>query len=146
VDCKGCEEKHSNTGTTTDVQISTPTQQPTNPWSSLLRQRPRQCLTLQLTQQGCGKYQELSCSLSLSIARLINNHGVAGQRVEQTALERVRLRVVLEQAVDCAGWNANRLREDGSGARRWAGHHNALALRLPRPHNFFYLKLSQDMG
>jgi len=35
-----------------DVKRSTPTQQPTIPWSSLLRQRPRQCSTLQLTQQG----------------------------------------------------------------------------------------------
>ena len=34
----------------TDVKRSTPTQQPTIPWSSLLRQRPRQCSTLQLTQ------------------------------------------------------------------------------------------------
>ena len=48
-----------------DVKRSTPTQQPTIPWSSLLRQRPRQCSTLQLTQQGWGDYQELSCSLSL---------------------------------------------------------------------------------
>ena len=45
-----------------DVKRSTPTQQPTIPWSSLLRQCPRQRLTLQLTQQGWGNYQELSCS------------------------------------------------------------------------------------
>jgi len=37
-----------------DVKRGTPTQQPTIPWSSLLRQRPRQCSTLQLTQQGGG--------------------------------------------------------------------------------------------
>ena len=37
-----------------DVKRSTPTQQPTIPWPSLLRQRPRQCSTLQLTQQGGG--------------------------------------------------------------------------------------------
>jgi len=35
-----------------DVKRSTLTQQPTIPWSSLLRQRPRQRSTLQLTQQG----------------------------------------------------------------------------------------------
>ena len=35
-----------------DVERSTPTQQPTIPWSSLLRQRPWQCSTLQLTQQA----------------------------------------------------------------------------------------------
>ena len=46
------------------MKRSTSTQQPTIPWSSLLRQRPRQCSTLQLTQQGWGNYQELSCSLS----------------------------------------------------------------------------------
>jgi len=33
-----------------DVKRNTPTQQPTIPWLSLLRQRPRQCSTLQLTQ------------------------------------------------------------------------------------------------
>jgi len=47
-----------------DVKRSTPTQQPTIPWSSLLQQRPRQCSTLRLTPQGWGNYQELSCSLS----------------------------------------------------------------------------------
>jgi len=53
------------------VQRSTPTQQPTIPWSSLLRQRPRQCLTLRLTQQGWENYQELSCSLSISYLGLV---------------------------------------------------------------------------
>jgi len=48
-----------------DVKRSTPTQHPTIPWSSLLRQRTRQCSTLQLTQQGWGNYQEPSGSLSL---------------------------------------------------------------------------------
>jgi len=47
-----------------NAKRSTPTQHPTTPWSSLLRQRPRQCSTLLLTQQGWGNYQELSCSLS----------------------------------------------------------------------------------
>jgi len=47
-----------------DVKRSTPTQQPTIPWSSLLRQRPRQCSRLQLTQQGWENYQQLFCSLS----------------------------------------------------------------------------------
>ena len=49
-----------------DVKRSTPTQQPTIPWSSLLRQRPRQCSTLQLTQQDWENYQEISCSLSVA--------------------------------------------------------------------------------
>ena len=48
-----------------DMNGSTPTQQSTIPWSSLLRQHPRQCSTLQLSQQGWGNYQELSCSLSI---------------------------------------------------------------------------------
>ena len=47
-----------------DVKISTPTQHPTIPWSSLLRQRPRHCSTLQMTQQGWGNYQELFCGIS----------------------------------------------------------------------------------
>ena len=47
-----------------DAKRSTPTQQPPTPWSSLLRQRPRQCLTLQLTHQGWRNYQKLSCSVS----------------------------------------------------------------------------------
>jgi len=50
------------------VKRSTPTQQPTLLWSSLLRQRPRQCSTLQLTQQSWGNYQELSRSLSIRIS------------------------------------------------------------------------------
>jgi len=53
-----------------DVKRSTQTQQPTIPWPSLLRQRPRQCSTLQRTQLGWGNYQELSCSLTLVLHRL----------------------------------------------------------------------------
>ena len=53
-----------------DVKISTPTQHPTIPWSSLLRQRPRQCLSLQLTQQGWRNYQEISSGLiALSVCK-----------------------------------------------------------------------------
>jgi len=58
-------------GTILDVTRSTPTQQPTIPWSRLLRQRPRQCCTLQLTQQDWGNYQELSCSLSIDCFGLV---------------------------------------------------------------------------
>jgi len=54
-----------------DVKRSTPTQQPTIPWSSLVRQRTRQCSTLQLTQQGRANYQELSCSLSGGIGMVV---------------------------------------------------------------------------
>jgi len=60
----------SSKGITRDAKRNTPTQQPTILWSSLLRQRPRQCSTLQLTQQGWGNYQELSCSLSLVYPRV----------------------------------------------------------------------------
>ena len=51
VDSKGCEGKHSNT-TAHHPVVKPPAA------------ASRQCLTLQLTQQGWGNYQELSCSLS----------------------------------------------------------------------------------
>ena len=99
-----CTHTHTqiHTQASTDVKRSVPTQQPTIPWSSLLRQRPRQCSTLQLTQQGWGNYQELSCSLSTYVDVCHDHWGGPAEdgadgEVGERALGRARLEL-LEQA------------------------------------------------